>query len=46
MFDGERLHAMADCVMVYTEPAGPSGAVPLPAALREALQSLAWHGAA
>ena len=42
MFDGQALQAMADCVMVYTEPAGPPGAAPLPLALRAALQSFHW----
>ena len=49
MFDGPSLQAMADCVMVYTDPTrstGPAGAVALPAPLRAALQALAWRGAA
>ncbi len=48
MFDGPSLQAMADCVMVYTDPTrstGPAGAVALPAPLRAALQALAWRGA-
>ena len=42
MFDGPSLQATADCVMVYTDPAGPAGAAPLPPALRAALQSFHW----
>jgi acyl-CoA thioesterase FadM len=42
MFDGQTLQATADCVMVYTDPAGPPGAAPLPPALRAALQSFHW----
>ena len=42
MFDGPALQATADCVMVYTDPAGPPGAAPLPPALRAALQSFHW----
>ena len=42
MFDGQSLQATADCVMVYTDPAGPAGAAPLPPALRAALQSFHW----
>lgn len=48
MFDGPSLQAMADCVMVYTDPTrstSPAGAVALPAPLRAALQALAWRGA-
>ena len=46
MFDGDALHATADCVMVYTDPTratGPAGAQALPAPLRAALQALAWR---
>jgi len=46
MFQGATLHAMADCVMVCTDPAGPPGPQPLPPALRDALQALAWSGPA
>jgi acyl-CoA thioesterase FadM len=46
MFDGAVLQAMADCVMVYTDPTGQAGAQALPAPLRAALQALAWRGAA
>jgi acyl-CoA thioesterase FadM len=46
MFDGDTLHAVADCVMVYTDPTGSPGALPLPAPLRAALQALHWRGAA
>ena len=42
MFDGQALQATADCVMVYTDPAGPPGAAVLPPALRAALQSFHW----
>ena len=42
MFDVDTLQAMADCVMVYTDPAGPPGALPLPPALRAVLQSFHW----
>ncbi len=42
MFDGPSLQATADCVMVYTDPAGAPGAAPLPPALRAALQSFHW----
>jgi len=42
MFDGDTLQATADCVMVYTDPAGLPGAAPLPSALRVALQSSHW----
>ena len=42
MFDGPALQATADCVMVYTDPAGPPAAAPLPPALRAALQSFHW----
>jgi len=46
MFQDEALHAVADCVMVCTDPAGPPGPQPLPPALRDALQALAWSGPA
>ena len=46
MFQGPALHAMADCVMVCTDPAGPPGPTPLSPALRAALQALSWHGPA
>ncbi len=42
MFDGQALQATADCVMVYTDPAGPPGAAALSPALRAALQSFYW----
>ena len=42
MFDGQALQATADCVMVYSDPAGPPGAAALPQALRAALQSFPW----
>lgn len=42
MFEGQSLQATADCVMVYTDPAGAPGAAPLPLALRAALQSFHW----
>ena len=42
MFDGQSLQATADCVMVYTDPAGAPGAAALPLALRAALQSFHW----
>ena len=42
IFDGLTLQATADCVMVYTDPAGAPGAAALPLALRAALQSFHW----